>query len=78
VPVYAKPPDLLDANPLTGERGRGRLDENGQYVLYYERGEIDGGVLAGRGLEIAGRPIRSPSSFSRSRDRGGCACPTAA
>jgi len=53
VPVYSKPPDLLDTNPLTGERGRGRLDENGQYVLYYERGEIDAGALAGRGLEIA-------------------------
>ena len=53
VPVYAKPPDLLDANPLTGERGRGRLDETGQYVLYHERAEIEEGALAGRGLEIA-------------------------
>ena len=53
MPVYAKPPDLLEANPLTGERGRGRVDENGQYVLYYERGEIEEGALAGRGLEIA-------------------------
>src|SRR5688572_2074260 len=52
VPVYAKPADLLETNPLTGARGRGRLDENGQYVLYYERGEIDAGALAGRGLEI--------------------------
>ena len=53
VPIYAKPPDLLDANPLTGERGRGRLDENGDYVLYYERAEIEQGALANRGLEIA-------------------------
>jgi membrane-bound lytic murein transglycosylase A len=53
VPVYAKPADLLDANPLTGERGRGRLDENGDYVLYYDRTEIEQGSLAGRGLEIA-------------------------
>jgi membrane-bound lytic murein transglycosylase A len=53
VPVYAKPPDLLDRNPLTGESGRGRLDENGRYILYYERAEIEEGVLAGRGLEIA-------------------------
>jgi membrane-bound lytic murein transglycosylase A len=53
VPVYAKPPDLLDVNPLTGERARGRLDETGQYVLYHERAEIEEGALAGRGLEIA-------------------------
>ena len=53
VPIYAKPADLLEANPQTGARGRGRVDESGQYVLYYERGEIEDGVLAGRGLEIA-------------------------
>jgi membrane-bound lytic murein transglycosylase A len=53
VPVYAKPPELLDSNPLTGERGRGRLDESGNYVLYHDRGEIEEGALAGRGLEIA-------------------------
>ena len=32
VPVYAKPPELLDSNPLTGQRGRGRIDETGQFV----------------------------------------------
>ena len=53
VPIYAKPPDLLEANPQTGERGRGRVDAEGRYVLYYERAEIEQGVLAGRGLEIA-------------------------
>ena len=53
VPIYAKPADLLETNPLTGERGRGRLDENGEYVLYYDRAEIEQGALAGRGLEIA-------------------------
>jgi membrane-bound lytic murein transglycosylase A len=53
VPIYAKPPDLLDADPRTGTRGRGRIDETGQYVLYYERAEIEDGALAGRGLEIA-------------------------
>ena len=52
VPIYAKPPDLLDANPQTGVRGRGRVDADGQYVLYHERGEIEDGALAGRGLEI--------------------------
>ncbi|WP_129791416.1 murein transglycosylase A [Sphingosinicella sp. CPCC 101087] len=53
VPIYSKPGDLLDRNPLTGEAGRGRLDENGRYVLYYERADIEEGALAGRGLEIA-------------------------
>lgn len=53
VPIYAKPADLLEANPATGARGRGRVGENGQYALYYERGEIEDGALAGRGLELA-------------------------
>lgn len=53
VPIYRKPPDLLEANPRTGARGRGRVDASGNYVLYYERGEIEDGVLAGRGLELA-------------------------
>jgi membrane-bound lytic murein transglycosylase A len=53
VPVYAKPADLLEADPATGVRGRGRIDESGQFVAYYERSEIEEGALAGRGLEIA-------------------------
>jgi peptidoglycan lytic transglycosylase A len=53
VPIYGKPADLLETNPLTGARGRGRLDENGAFVLYYDRAEIENGALAGRGLEIA-------------------------
>lgn len=53
VPIYRRPPDLRDANPQTGERGRGRVDENGNYVPYYDRAEIENGALAGRGLEIA-------------------------
>ncbi len=53
VPVYAKPTDLLDANPASGERGRGRVDEEGNYVLYHDRAAIEDGALAGRGLEIA-------------------------
>ncbi len=52
VPVYAVPPDLRDANPATGERGRGRVDETGAYVLYHDRAAIEDGALAGRGLEI--------------------------
>jgi membrane-bound lytic murein transglycosylase A len=53
VPVYGRPADLLDADPRTGARGRGRVDENGNYVLYHDRAAIEGGALAGRGLEIA-------------------------
>jgi membrane-bound lytic murein transglycosylase A len=53
VPVYGRPADLLDADPRTGARGRGRVDENGSYVLYHDRAAIEGGALAGRGLEIA-------------------------
>jgi len=53
VPVYARPPDLLDANPASGERGRGRVDANGAYILYHDRAAIEAGALSGRGLEIA-------------------------
>jgi len=53
VPIYRKPPDLLDANPQTGEQGRGRVDESGNYVLYYDRAAIEQGALTGRGLELA-------------------------
>ncbi|MBA3677991.1 MAG: MltA domain-containing protein [Sphingosinicella sp.] len=53
VPIYSVPPDLLESNPLTGERGRGRLGEDGQFGLYHDRASIEDGALAGRGLEIA-------------------------
>jgi membrane-bound lytic murein transglycosylase A len=53
VPIYRKPPDLLETNPLTGEKGRGRLDENGRFAQYFERSQIEDGALAGRGLEMA-------------------------
>ena len=53
VPIYRRPPDLLDVNPQTGERARGRVDEQGNYVLYYDRAAIEQGALAGRGLELA-------------------------
>lgn len=52
VPVYAKPTDLLEADPQTGARGRGRVDETGRYVLYHDRTAIEAGALSGRGLEI--------------------------
>ena len=60
VPIYAMPADLVRAwpadTPASEREGRaplGRLDENGEYRLYYERSEIEAGALAGRGLEIA-------------------------
>ena len=60
VPVYKMPDDLVRAWPedmpeseRTGRPPLGRYDENGDFVLYYERGEIVDGALAGRGLEIA-------------------------
>jgi membrane-bound lytic murein transglycosylase A len=56
VPVYSRPPDLVDQDSATaaaaGTPRRGRL-ENGAIVPYYERAEIEDGALAGRGLEIA-------------------------
>ena len=53
VPIYRVPPDLLAANPQTGERGRGRVLPDGSYGPYYTRTEIEQGALEGRGLEIA-------------------------
>ncbi|MFM2300672.1 MAG: hypothetical protein RLZZ84_408 [Pseudomonadota bacterium] len=59
VPVYAVPADLVrarpgDATPLAdGQMPQGRYDEAGRFVPYFERGQIEDGALAGRGLEIA-------------------------
>jgi membrane-bound lytic murein transglycosylase A len=53
VPIYRTPTDLVRCTRTDGETGRGRIDESGQCVLYYTRGEIEDGVLAGKGLEIA-------------------------
>jgi membrane-bound lytic murein transglycosylase A len=56
VPVYRKPPDLVEVDAATAEAAgtprRGRL-ENGVIVPYFERSEIEAGALADRGLEIA-------------------------
>ncbi|HYJ84343.1 MAG TPA: murein transglycosylase A [Allosphingosinicella sp.] len=56
VPVYRKPDDLVEVDAATAEAAgtprRGRL-EDGVMVPYYERSEIESGILAGRGLEIA-------------------------
>jgi len=60
VPVYRLPEDLIRAwpedTPEDQREGRpplGRYDEAGKFVPYYDRGEIEDGALAGRGLEIA-------------------------
>ena len=59
VPVYGLPPDLVRAregdappNP-NGTQPLGRYDAEGRFVPYYDRSEIEDGVLMGRGLEIA-------------------------
>lgn len=51
VPIYAKPDDLVRCYGPEGT-GRGRVDHEGQCVLYYTRAEIEDGALASRGLEI--------------------------
>lgn len=60
VPVYGLPKDLVRAWPddvpeadRTGRPPLGRYDEQGKFVPYYTRAEIENGALAGRGLEIA-------------------------
>jgi membrane-bound lytic murein transglycosylase A len=59
VPVYGLPTDLVrakqgDADPLPkGKLPLGRYDDDGKFVPFYSRAEIEDGALAGRGLEIA-------------------------
>ena len=53
VPIYRTPPDLTRCTRADGGTGRGRLDETGACVLYYPRAEIEDGILAGKGLELA-------------------------
>jgi len=53
VPIYRTPQDLIRCTKADGTTGRGRIDETGTCVLYYTRAEIEDGVLAGRGLELA-------------------------
>ena len=58
MPIYRRPPDLIDLDlgtfdaALTGRHIRGRIAAD-RFVPYYDRAEIDGGALAGRGLELA-------------------------
>lgn len=57
VPIYRRPPDLVEADlgqfteSLRGKKVRGRV-EGAALVPYYDRGQINDGALAGRGLEI--------------------------
>jgi membrane-bound lytic murein transglycosylase A len=53
VPIYRTPTDLTRCTPADGTTGRGRLDETGACALYFTRPEIEDGVLAGKGLELA-------------------------
>jgi membrane-bound lytic murein transglycosylase A len=59
VPIYRLPPDLVRAKPgdaPPGPDGRqplGRYDANGLFVPYWDRGQIEDGALAGKGLELA-------------------------
>jgi membrane-bound lytic murein transglycosylase A len=57
VPLYGPPEDLVvaDLNLFGGDQKSDRLLgrlEGGRLVPYFSRSEIDGGALAGRGLEI--------------------------
>ena len=59
-PVYSLPPDLIRAWPAetppeqrSGKPPLGRYDETGAFVPYFDRAAIEGGALAGKGLEIA-------------------------
>ncbi len=53
-PIYAVPDDLTRGTFSDGSgEGRGRYDENGNFVLYHDRTAIEEGALEGRGLEIA-------------------------
>jgi membrane-bound lytic murein transglycosylase A len=66
-PVYAVPPDLIrarpgDAAPVdNGQMPLGRYDEAGRFQPYFDRGQIDDGALAGKGLELAW--VRDPVEF---------------
>ena len=57
VPLYRRPPDLIDLDlgafdpGLTGKHVRGRI-AGAVFVPYFDRAAIDDGALAGRGLEL--------------------------
>ena len=57
-PIYRRPPDLVDvdlgqfSDILKGKKIRGRVS-GANFVPYYDRAQIEAGVLSGKGLEIA-------------------------
>lgn len=53
VPIHKVPSDLVRCTRPDGQTGRGRIDETGVCSLYYTRAEIEDGILANKGLEIA-------------------------
>lgn len=53
VPIYGVPKDLVKCTRPDGTTGRGRIDQTGTCVAYFSRADVDNGVLANRGLEIA-------------------------
>ncbi len=53
VPIYRTPPDLIRCTRPDGGTGRGRIGPDGRCTLYFTRGQIEDGALAGRGLEMA-------------------------
>jgi membrane-bound lytic murein transglycosylase A len=65
-PIYRRPADLVDVDPGSlsgapvGKKQRGRVVD-GHFQLYYDRADIEGGALAGQGLEIAW--ARDPIEF---------------
>ncbi len=58
VPVYRRPPDLIDVElgdfieSFKGKKIHGRVDGN-QLIPYFDRTQIETGALANKGLEIA-------------------------
>jgi membrane-bound lytic murein transglycosylase A len=52
-PIYGVPADLVRCTRPDGTTGRGRIDQTGTCVPYFSRTDIDNGVLADKGLEIA-------------------------
>ena len=72
VPIYRRPSDLVDLDlgtfdaALAGKHVRGRIAGNGAgttFVPYFDRGQIDDGALAGRGLELAWAADRDAAFF---------------
>ena len=53
VPIYRPPTDLVRCTRPDGQSGRGRVDETGTCVLYFTRPEIEDGVHANKGMELA-------------------------